>query len=77
VLVVVNAGRRVLLLVQEGQAQIADGQGYEVRVEHVGARCERLGQPPADGGAKRAGPGAADHHEDAKPFRCHGNESTR
>ncbi|OEV16519.1 hypothetical protein AN221_33730 [Streptomyces nanshensis] len=77
VLLVVHAGQRVLLLVQERQLQITDRLEHELHAEPLGVGCERVGQPPADGGAERVGAGAGDQDKNARAFRCHGNEISR
>jgi hypothetical protein len=59
----------MLLLVQEGQAEVADRQRDELGAQLGRARGDRVDQPPPDGRAEGAGAGAAHQDEDAEVFR--------
>nr|BFF26577.1 hypothetical protein GCM10025732_45420 [Glycomyces mayteni] len=57
---------RVLLLVQERQAEVGERDRDELHAEVIGGPGEGVLQPPGDRGPEGPGPGAGGDDEDAE-----------
>ncbi|GIJ27252.1 hypothetical protein Vqi01_24140 [Micromonospora qiuiae] len=59
----------MLLLVEEGQVQLAEGHRHDLDAQLRGVGVDRVDHPPGHGGAEGARAGAARQDKDAERFR--------